>query len=55
MENELLRKQYARRAKAYVNKKIGWSIIAKKHMQVYKKAIRYKKQSERDYMNDAFL
>lgn len=55
MENESLRKKYAQRAKSYVKKRISWSIIAKKHTQVYKKAINSKKQGERDLITEAVL
>jgi len=40
MQSESLRKTYARRAKSYVKKKISWSITAKKHLKVYRKAAR---------------
>ena len=55
MQNESLRKTYAQRAKSYVKKKISWSITAKKHLKVYKKAINCNKLGERDSITKAIL
>jgi glycosyltransferase involved in cell wall biosynthesis len=55
MGNANLRKMYAQRAKAYVKKKISWSITAKKHMQIYKKAAIHLKQGTRDLITEAIL
>jgi glycosyltransferase involved in cell wall biosynthesis len=55
MGNESLRKKYSRRAITYVKKRISWSITAKKHMQVYKKAINRMKQGECDLIAEAIL
>lgn len=55
MGNESLRKTYAQRAKSYVKGKISWSITAKKHMQVYKKAVDRKKKAGRDLIAEAVL
>lgn len=53
--NDSLRKKYSQRAKSYVKKRISWSITAKKHMQVYKKAIERMKQGRRDLIAEAIL
>jgi glycosyltransferase involved in cell wall biosynthesis len=50
-----LRKKLIQRASAYVKKKINWSITAKKHMQVYKKAAMRMKRGERDLITEAIL
>jgi glycosyltransferase involved in cell wall biosynthesis len=55
MGNAALRKRYAQRARAYVKKKISWSITAKKHMQVYKKAAMSMKQGAHDLIAEAIL
>ena len=55
MGNESLRKKYSRNAKSYVKKRISWSITAKKHMQVYKKAINRMKQGGCDLIAEAIL
>jgi glycosyltransferase involved in cell wall biosynthesis len=55
MGNANLRKRYAQRAKAYVKKKISWSITAKKHMQIYKKAAMRMKQGTDDLIAEAIL
>jgi len=55
MGNTAMRQRYAQRARAYVKKKISWSITAKKHMQVYKKAIERMKQGRRDLIAEAIL
>ena len=55
MGNDSLRKTYAQRAKSYVKGKISWSITAKKHMQVYRKAANRKKQGARDLIAEAIL
>ena len=55
MGNAALRKRYAQRARAYVNKKISWSITAKKHMKVYKKAAMRMKRGARDLITEAIL
>ena len=55
MEDKKLRKKFSKRASAYVNKKINWSMTAKKHMRVYKKAIVYRKQLKRGWIKEAFL
>ncbi|MGD8974546.1 MAG: glycosyltransferase [Desulfobacterales bacterium] len=55
MGNADLRKKYAQRARTYVKKKISWSITAKKHMQIYKKAEMHMKQGKRDLISEAFL
>jgi len=43
------------RAKAYVKKKISWSITAKKHIQVYKKAAMSMKRGTLDLIAEAIL
>jgi glycosyltransferase involved in cell wall biosynthesis len=48
MQNENLRKTCAARAKAYVNKKISWSITAKKHLRVYKQAAQFARKGQPD-------
>jgi glycosyltransferase involved in cell wall biosynthesis len=53
MENKTLRKTYARRAKSYVKKKISWSITAKKHLKVYKKAVHYAQKGRPDLTAEA--
>ena len=55
MGNAALHKRYAQRASAYVKKKISWSIIAKKHMQIYRKAAMSMKQGARDLIAEAIL
>ncbi len=55
MGNESLRKTYAQRAKSYVRGKISWSITAKKHIKVYKKAADRMKQGARDLVAEAVL
>jgi len=50
-----LRKRYVQRARAYVNKKISWSITAKKHIQVYKKAAMSMKRGALDLIAEAIL
>ena len=55
MGNTDLRKKYVQRAKAYVKKKISWSITAKKHIQVYKKAEMSMKRGARDLIAAAIL
>ena len=55
MGNAALRKRYAGRARAYVKKKISWSITAKKHMQIYRKAAIGMKQGARDLIAEAIL
>jgi len=55
MGNADLRKRYVQRARAYVKKKISWSITAKKHMQVYKKAAMSMKRGARDLIPEAIL
>jgi 1,2-diacylglycerol 3-alpha-glucosyltransferase len=55
MGNADLRNRYARRANAYVKKKISWSITAKKHMQIYKKAATAMKQGAHDLITEAIL
>ncbi len=55
MGDESLRQKYSQRARSYVRKKISWSITAKKHMQVYKKAIHRSQQGGRNLIAEAFL
>ncbi len=55
MEDPALRKKYAQRAKSYVNQKISWTITAKKHMKIYKKAVESMKKGERDLIAEACL
>ena len=55
MGTESLRKTYAQRAKSYAKGKISWSITAKKHMQVYRKAADRMKQGARDLIAEAIL
>jgi len=55
MGNANLRKRYAQRAGAYVKKKINWSITAKKHTQIYKKAAMRMKQGRCDLIAEALL
>jgi glycosyltransferase involved in cell wall biosynthesis len=55
MGNAALRKRYAQRARVYVKKKISWSITAKKHMQIYKKAAMSMKRGARDLIAEAIL
>jgi glycosyltransferase involved in cell wall biosynthesis len=55
MGDASLRKQYARRARTYVQKKIGWTKTVKKHMQIYKKALGSKRRSIRDPIAEAIL
>jgi glycosyltransferase involved in cell wall biosynthesis len=55
MGNAALHKRYAQRARAYVKKKISWSITAKKHMQIYQKAAISMKQGARDLVAEAIL
>ncbi len=55
MANESLRKKYAQRAKSYVKDRINWSITARKHLQIYKKATDRKKQGGRDLIAEAIL
>ena len=53
MGSESLRKTYISRAKAYVKRNISWSITAKKHMKVYKKATNRMKKGARDLIAEA--
>jgi glycosyltransferase involved in cell wall biosynthesis len=55
MGNSDLRERYALRAKAYVKKKISWSTTARKHMQIYKKAVRSMKRGRLDLIAEAIL
>jgi glycosyltransferase involved in cell wall biosynthesis len=55
MGNAALHKRYAQRASAYVKKKISWSITAKKHIQVYKKAAMSMKRGALDLIAEAIL
>ncbi len=55
MGNKSLRLKYAKRARSYVKKKISWSITAKKHVRVYKKAAARQKQSGNDLIAEAIL
>ena len=55
MGDASLRKQYARRARTYVQKKIGWTKTVKKHMQIYKKALGSKRRGIRDPIAEAML
>lgn len=55
MGDESLRKKYSQRARSYVRKKISWSITAKKHIQVYKKAIHRNQQGGHSLIAEAFL
>ena len=55
MADESLREQYARRAREYVRQKISWSITARKHMQVYDKAIQRLKDGEPSLIAEATL
>ena len=55
MGDASLRKQYARSARTYVQKKIGWTKTVKKHMQIYKKALDSKRLAIRDPIAEAML
>jgi glycosyltransferase involved in cell wall biosynthesis len=55
MGDASLRKQYARSARTYVQKKIGWTKTVKKHMQIYKKALGSKRRGIRDPIAEAML
>ena len=55
MGDASLRKHYVRRARTYVQKKIGWTKTVKKHMQIYKKALGSKRRSIRDPIAEAIL
>ncbi|MGD2015397.1 MAG: glycosyltransferase [Desulfobacterales bacterium] len=55
MGNPALRKKYAQRARKYVTKKISWSITAKKHMQVYKKAAKSMRRGASDLIAEAII
>lgn len=55
MKDESLRLKYKKRAVSYVKKKISWTITAKKHLKVYKKAIARQKQGTGDLISKAIL
>ena len=55
MQDESLRKAYAKRARAYAKRKISWPITAKRHIRVYKKAIGRMKQGAQDLITEAMI
>jgi glycosyltransferase involved in cell wall biosynthesis len=55
MKDESLRLKYKKRAISYVNKKISWTITAKKHLKVYKKAAARMKQGRDGLISEALL
>jgi len=55
MKDASLRNLYRKRAKSYVRNRISWSITAKKHMRIYKRAVDSKKRRERDLISQAII
>ncbi len=55
MNDDSLRGKYSKRALKYVKEKIGWPIIAEKHILLYKNLISKKRIRKRDFRSEAML
>lgn len=55
MKESTLREKYSQRARFYVKEKIGWSIIAEKHMRLYKKLLQQRGLRKKDIKSEVTL
>jgi 1,2-diacylglycerol 3-alpha-glucosyltransferase len=55
MSDDVMRELYVDRARKYVKKRIGWQIIADKHLTLYRKFIKKKKTAAKDLRSAAWL
>jgi 1,2-diacylglycerol 3-alpha-glucosyltransferase len=55
IRNNALREKYSRKATRYVKEKISWSIVAEKHMRLYRKLLNEKQKKKEDIRSVAML
>lgn len=55
IRNNALREKYSRKATRYVKEKISWSIVAEKHMRLYRKLLNEKQKKKEDIKSAAML